>query len=207
MSCPGHSLVGCLTPLQICSWCILQPQPTGERRKTEFIWNCIYETLDWNIYIAVNRRTRTLAYKDISIFILLGVKASVVCKTDGRTDGDESRQLYRPITSSIEHITFCYLQGPLSTSASCPGSTQPETCCGHLTPVGHQATVWHFPWLTKSLLTTVRLTLSVSLMGTRIYHFITPTDSRSTTWLLPLIFPHASCAENLWWTARSRVNI
>ena len=30
MSYPGHSLGGGLTPLQRCSQCILQPQPTGQ---------------------------------------------------------------------------------------------------------------------------------------------------------------------------------
>ena len=30
VSYPGHSLVGGLTPLQRSSWCILQPQPTGQ---------------------------------------------------------------------------------------------------------------------------------------------------------------------------------
>ena len=38
------------------------------------------------------------------------------------------------------------------------------------------------------------------------YHFIKPTRFRSTTWLLPLIFTGASCAENLWLTALSRIN-
>ena len=32
VSYPGHSLVGGLTPLERCSWCILQPQPTGQSK-------------------------------------------------------------------------------------------------------------------------------------------------------------------------------
>ena len=47
----------------------------------------------------------------------------------------------------------------------------------------------------------------VSHMGICIYHFITPTHFRSTTWLLPVIFTGASWAENLWLTAQSRANI
>ena len=49
--------------------------------------------------------------------------------------------------------------------------------------------------------------LPVSQIGICIYHFITPTHFQSTMWLLPLIFTDASCAENLWLTARSRVNM
>ena len=35
VSYPGHSLGGGLTPLQRCSQCILQPQPTGQ----EELWD------------------------------------------------------------------------------------------------------------------------------------------------------------------------
>ena len=36
---------------------------------------------------------------------------------------------------------------------------------------------------------------------------MTPTCSRSTTWVLPLVFTGASYVDNLWLTARSRVNM
>ena len=40
VSYPEHSLVGCLTLIQKSSWCILQPQPTGQlwfRRKSTIL--------------------------------------------------------------------------------------------------------------------------------------------------------------------------
>ena len=48
VSYPGHSLWGCLTLLQSCSRCILQPQPTGQR----FLGY-------WFNQVAVNERTTT----------------------------------------------------------------------------------------------------------------------------------------------------
>ena len=36
VSYPGHSLVGGLTPLHICSQCILQSQPTGQKSLFKF---------------------------------------------------------------------------------------------------------------------------------------------------------------------------
>ena len=45
------------------------------------------------------------------------------------------------------------------------------------------------------------------LTWTSHYHFMTLTYFRSTTWLLPIIFTNASCAENLWLTVRWMVNM
>ena len=47
--------------------------------------------------------------------------------------------------------------------------------------------------------------LPLSIMVIYIFHFVTPTLFRSTTWLL--IFTCESCVENLWLTARSKVNM
>ena len=52
-----------------------------------------------------------------------------------------------------------------------------------------------------------RLRLPVSRVGICIHHFITHTHFRSTTWLILLFLICASCTENLWLTARSRVNM
>ena len=52
----------------------------------------------------------------------------------------------------------------------------------------------------------LRLTLPVSHMDICIYHFITSTNFHSTIWLLSLIFTGASCAENFWLRAQSKVN-
>ena len=40
VSYPGHSLGGGLTPLQRCSRCILQPQPTGQANIVELLVLC-----------------------------------------------------------------------------------------------------------------------------------------------------------------------
>ena len=69
-------------------------------------------------------------------------------------------------------------------------------------PAGRPAACWFSRDSFKT-----EVTLPVSHMGICIHHFITPKHIHSITWLLPFIFPGTSCAENLWLTARSRVNM
>ena len=65
-------------------------------------------------------RTTTLGYKDLYLFILLGIKDAVGMwdththtHTDSQTDaGRQNRQLYWPITSSFDHTSLFYLQDP-----------------------------------------------------------------------------------------------
>ena len=73
-------------------------------------------------FIAVKEEITTLGYKNITLFILLGVKASVgMWDTDRKTDsqrqteteGDNDRLLYWPIaSSSLDHIILCYSSRP-----------------------------------------------------------------------------------------------
>ena len=113
---------------------------------------------------------------------------------------------------------YCVIfKAPLSTSsASRPGSGYSIggplwAVLRDVISVGHPAIYWHSHdrlnlfWPQAEPVS--RLTPPVSHMNIYIYHFITPTHFRSTTWLLPLIFTGASCAENLWLTAWLRVNM
>ena len=122
-----------------------------------------------------------------------------------QTDGDEDRLLYWPIHSfSLDHNTLCYLHG-LSFSLS-TRRTQPLSARALFGPLRPRFSIYRLNWLLQAE-TDFKLRPPLSHLGICIYHFITPTHFPLTTWLLPLIFTGASCAENLWLTARSRVNM
>ena len=119
---------------------------------------------------------------------------SLVWETE--TVGGEDRLLSWPITTSSHKHT----KAPLRTSASQPEGTQPEARCGPcyrtLPKRGTQP-------LTDALHDWPYADAPVSYVGICIYHFITSTHFRSTTWLLSLIFTGASCVENFWLMAQS----
>ena len=128
------------------------------------------------------------------------------CVRDRRTESNKDRQPHWPISSSLDHITLCYL--PCSTwhfFCFSTMSTQPETWCRMLPqrsvqPLAGSLHDWpNLFW--KRAETDTRLRLSVFHEGICIYNFLTTTLFRSTTWLISLIFTSASCAENLWVTA------
>ena len=151
----------------------------------------------------------TLLHKNITLFILLGVKASVVWdwQTDKRrriqtsilTQKFFSSCSYQSVISSRPHLALLLLD---------LGSTQSEDCWGSNGTPSHSLAL---PWLTalfwRQAETDSRLTQPVLHVGIWIHHFITPTHFRSTTWLLLLIFTGAPGAENLWLMARSNVKI
>ena len=104
---------------------------------------------------------------------------------------------YWPITSSLDHSTLCYLQDPLSTSASRPGLLN-----------------WRPLWIIASsgvfLLTASWFSLWPSLFPTNstatgicIYYFMMPSYFR----LDHVIFIRSFTQVHLWLTTRSRVNM
>ena len=128
-----------------------------------------------------------------------------------RTEGDKWRLPHWPITSSLGHTTLCYLQGPTwHFFCFSVGATQSKARRGTLATAGRSDTRWRFPQLTESFLAASwdsKIHSARNSRGHRIYHFITSTNVRSTTWKLLLTFTGASCAQNIWLTARSRVNM
>ena len=136
---------------------------------------------------------------------LLKVKLSVgVWETDGRRDTNTVILIhnffswpYHAVLSSRLHYVLLLLsrRGVLNQKTALSRSAG--------RPVTHWGSRGRKLRLTQdSHGQTVRI-----LRGHVIYHFVTPTPFRSTTWLLPLIFTSASCAENLWLTALSKINI
>ena len=155
------------------------------------------------------KKTTKLCYKDITLFIHLGVKTSVDWERQTETNGDKrrQRQLYWPITSSsLDYSPLYYLQSPTYLFYLSAEGYSTGGLLWAAVPEGSPATHRRTLWLPESLLT-ARLRLPVSQVDIFMYHFITPTHFRSTTPLLPLIFTGASSLENLWLTAWSRVNI
>ena len=125
-------------------------------------------------------------------------------KVQKETNGDCHIGPWFLLLLAIQH--YVIFKAPLSTSASqlvgySTGSPLPQQSAQ---PLGSALVTASWDWLKTE---SPKLTLPVSHMGICIYHFITPTHFRSTTWLLLLIFTGASCAENLWLTTQSRVNI
>ena len=152
--------------------------------------------------------TTALAYKNITLFILFGVKASVgVWERRRRMETATLTNNFlswphHTVLSSRTHLALLIFSREYSTGGS-------VRCCRNGAPSHSIALLWltEFLWPQAETDSRLRLTLPVSLVGIWIHHFITPTHFRSTTWLLPLFFTCAYCAENLWLTALSRVNM
>ena len=108
-----------------------------------------------------------------------------------------------------------YLPGPTYLFFCFSTFSQPEArCWAALWDAADNGATSHslaLPWMTESLLiaseTDSRLRSPQSDVGICMYDFITPTYFRLTLLLLLLIFTCASCAKNLWLTARSKVNM
>ena len=158
----------------------------------------------------IKEETATLGYKyvTLTLFHSKGFKSPVgVTETETETEAMETATLthnyfswsYHTVLSSRPHLPLLLLSW---------GVTQPEGCC-----VGHCPSRAPSHPLALSITDQissdhkVRLTLPISHMGICICHFITPTRFCSIMGQLPLIFTGASCAENLWLTAQSRVNM
>ena len=152
--------------------------------------------------------------KTITLFILLEVKASAVWgkNRQGRMETATMTRYYfswpyDAVLSSRPDLELLLLLGP--------EGTQPEAHCGQLWETLPQwgalpltgAPLTNRSFLAGSSRLTPKLTVLLSHEGICIYHFITPTHFRLTTWLLPLIFTGASCGENLWLTTQSMVNM
>ena len=168
----------------------------------------LYRLNEW-ICMCGGRMTLTFDYKRINLFILLGVKATV-----GAWEAETGWRKGLPhwsITSSLDHTMLCYLRGltePFCFSAVGEGGYWPggplwtalldATQRGTQPHAGAPVTA-SWDWLSQ--------TACISWGHLHISTFITPTHFRSTTWLLPTIFIGVACAENLWLTARSRVNM
>ena len=157
----------------------------------------------------------TLLYKNITLFILLRVKASV--ERERHTDGRRRME-----TATVTHNFFSWPYHVLSSrpnltlllllSRGGGRSTQPEARSVKHCPSEVPNHLLALPWMTallwqQAMTPRLRLTPPVSHVGIYINHFITPTHFRSTTWLLLLIFPGESCAENLRFMAQSGVNM
>ena len=69
VSLPGHSLGGVLTPLQRCSRCILQSQPTGQRDFGDAIYIYIY------IYIYIVQHQGKMSCK-MRNMVLISIKTN-----------------------------------------------------------------------------------------------------------------------------------
>ena len=102
-------------------------------------------------------RNHTLSYKHISLFILLGVKASVGVK---ETETGERRLPHWHITSSIDHTKLCYLQGlrlhfrrEILTRSSPVGG-------GHLPHLRPRSTICRLDWALQAGFDILRFTLS-----------------------------------------------
>ena len=156
-------------------------------------------------YTYDERRTTTLLHKyNSTLLFSKGVKASVMCEGDRRAKRDKDRLPHWLTTSSFDNITLCYLQGPTRHFFLLPSRPHPAlflllSSGGSLWAA---ASTGYSRWLQAE---TPRLPLThVSIC---IYHFVTPTHFRSTMWLRLLIFTCLSCLENLWSTARSKVNM
>ena len=150
-------------------------------------------------------RNTTFRCKIITLFILLGVKVSMVCVRQK----DRGRRMeiailthnlfswsYNTVLSSSPHIALLLLLGLVGHSTGSPLWTA--------TPAAGGLHDYLFSSGWKLRLTARLPVLHVDIC---IYHFITPTHFRLNAWLLPLIFTGASYAENPRLTARSRVNM
>ena len=139
----------------------------------------------------------------LKFYFSTGFKASVgVWETDGNRGSGRRRQP-AILTNNFFPAVLCYLQD--LTSSLPTRRTQPVFARGPLGPLA--ATVLYLPTRLTVASWDRLQTATASHVGICIYHFITPVHFRSTTWLLPFIFIGASCAENLWLTARSRINM
>ena len=165
------------------------------------------EPFEFLYYILIIREEITkFGYKITILFILLEVKVSVVLER--LMDGERQME-----TVALTH-NFFYSWSSNAVLSSRPYSVLFLLLCrgysarGLLWALGPSGVPSHSLALfgTESLLAGHSQTARI-LRDICIYHFKTPTHFRSTTWLLPLIFTGASCAENLSLTARSRVNM
>ena len=151
-------------------------------------------------------------YKNVYVFISLerGQSFCGVWETDGRTETNTDCHIDPKLLLLLTIPCYVIFKASFSTySASRPGVLNWRPAVGSCLSGAPSHTLALF--VTRrispgSKLRLTQLTLSVSHVGIYIYHFMTPTHFRSTTWLLPLIFRVASCAENLWLTVRSRVS-
>ena len=143
----------------------------------------------------IKDETTTLDYKNITPFIPVEVKASLVWER--KMEGRRRIQTvllthnffswpYHAILSSRSYLKLLVLlsRGVLNRRPA-------VGCCSSGAP-SHSR---------------LRLRHSVAHVSICFNHFITPTHFRSTTWLLPLIFTVVFSFENLWLTARSRENM
>ena len=119
------------------------------------------------------------------------------------TLGYQNKTLFILRTGRRLTIPLCVIfKASLSTSASRPEGYSTVDSLWVVASAERPATYWRSrDWLKIETLT------AVSHVGIFIYHFVTPTHFRLTTWLVLLIFTGASCVENLWSMARSRVNM
>ena len=143
----------------------------------------------------------------MSFFLPKGLKSSV-----DETERQSDKRIETVILFVLAMLPCVIFKVSLGiSSASRPRGTQLGTHCGLLLQRGVQpidCALRGWPnlfWPQAKI--DLSLRLPVSLVGICIYNFLTPTYFRSTAWLLQLIFTDASCAENLWLTARSVVNI
>ena len=104
VSYPGHSLGGGLTPLQRCSQCILQPQPTGQYTTWGAQPMKEYSTLPWS-----SEHDHETKFTFIPrIFLLVGVmskpsKKDTVSLSQVQLTGpsiDEYYPIYQPLRSA-----------------------------------------------------------------------------------------------------------
>ena len=137
----------------------------------------------------------------MTLFILIGVKDSVVCEGDRdklRERGRWRQDCYADPLLLLVCVIFMALRlfscWDVLTQSSLGSCWAPAATFLYLPS---RLTTANWDWL--------RTELHVSHMGICIYNFITPTHFCSTTWFLLLIFTDASCRENLWLTAWSRV--
>ena len=178
--------------------------------------------------------TITLLYKNIYIFLFFRKELKLLWfmrQTNGRGGGRQDRLLYWPITSSLDHSTLCYLQDPLSTSASRPGllnrrpgmGHRPQGACSQWLRAGFYFGLYslQLPQLEATQLEAAVLSWALSVtenwlslwpslpptdstvVGICIYYFKTPTYFR----LDHMIFFRLFTQVPLWLTARSRVNM
>ena len=126
----------------------------------------------------------------IKIHIALFFKRSWIFCGVYETNRDEDSHSYWPITFSLDHAVL---------------SSRPHLAL--LLLLGHVLIRKPAEGRCSRGAPSHKLRLPVSHMDICIYNFLTPKHFYSTTWLPLLIFTGASCAENLWLTAQSRVNM
>ena len=155
------------------------------------------------------RPTTTHGYKNITLFIV-GVKASVV--RERQTDRERERErriktamlIHSYLFSWPYHVVLssrCYVFNSDETYST--GFQQQATRQSPTSPVRPWFSICRLNWPLQA----GAERLPLSHIGISMYHFVTHTYFQSTTKLLPFIFSGASCLENFWLTARSKVNM